>query len=135
MIMSVLVTSIVLSEIDKHMLRTPVSSSWAGLLKFLFAMVLLFILYSIVNFFHSKDFETFVSFLDTEKHNFLLRDLFVKDFCDQDSKRTFVFLFKFLISLLITIPHAVHDKTLSSLFNDSMTWSFPNYPLIEYFVF
>ena len=51
------------------------------------------------------------------------------------TKIALVFLFKFLISLLITILRAVRDKTFSSLFNDSLAWNFLNYPLIEYFVF
>ena len=128
MIISGLATSIVWLEIGEHMLRTTISSVSTGFLKCLFVIVVLMILNSRnCSFCPSKGFQTFFSLFVIERRNSLLKDSFIKDFCEPEPKRILIFLFKFSFSLLITIPRTVCNRTLSpSLL---LTWceNFMNY--------
>ena len=101
----VLATSIVWLEIGEHMLPTPISSMSTGFIKCLFVMVTLIVLNSRNYLFClSKGFKTFFS-LVIGRRNSLLKNSFIKDFREPESKRILIF------SLLIMIPRAVCNRT------------------------
>ena len=91
----VLATSIVWLEIGEHMLRTTISSVSTGFLKCLLVIVALMVLnYRNCSFYPSKGFKTFFSLLVIGRRNSLLKDSFIKDFCEPESKRILTFLYK-----------------------------------------
>ena len=115
----VIATSRVWLEIGEHMLRTTISFVTTGVLKCLFVMVTLMILNSRnCSFCTSKGFKTFFSLLVMGRRNFLLKDSFIKDFCEPESKRIIIFLFKFWVSLLVmhvSIFPCCRGRSLSDL--------------------